>query len=277
MSLSLRISSHLNPRFKAAIRLRDRRERRARGIFGVEGAREISRALSSGFVPKEVFQIEDSFSVEGTALIGRLKSDFGCPIYTVAKHIAAKLLVRDGSEGLFATFKYPETQLDTLRVASLDLILAVENLEKPGNLGALLRSADGAGVGAVVVIGQGIDPFSPNVIRSSLGTVFSVPVVTTSPSRFVEFCRTKGLQTVAATIGPNAKSSFEVDLSQPSAFILGTESTGLSPYWASHADLSVEIPMFGMADSLNVSVAGAILLYEARRQRSRSAAVRLSR
>lgn len=268
MKRDLRISSRQNPKIKAAVALGKHRERQETGLFLVEGAREIERALACGYEVTQAFYCPEAMSPEGYSLIGALRTKLLGPMYLeVDAEVFAKLAMREGSDGVAVVAKQKPHVLSGLRLGPSPLVLALEAVEKPGNLGALLRTADGAGVDAVIVLEHGVDVYNPNVIRSSLGTVFKVPVVVSSASDFVEFCRRGGIRISAAALSDRAVDYASVDYGGGAALLLGSEAHGLSSALIAAADHIVKIPMLGIADSLNVAAAGAVLLYEARRQR----------
>jgi TrmH family RNA methyltransferase len=263
----LQLTSSANPRIKAAVALRTAKGRAAQGRFGVEGAREIGRALRAGFRPEAVFQCPDALSPAAQALAAELSAAPEC--YEVPRSVFDRMVVREGSDGLLVIFAIRTRQLADLSLPAAPLVLAVQGIEKPGNLGALLRSADGAGADAIVVLDRPLDLFHPQVIRGSLGTVFGLPVVAASSAEFRDFCRQRGIAVHAAALVDRAVPYDAAHFREPTALLLGEEAHGLTEDWLANADVCVKIPMLGAADSLNVSVAGAILLYEARRQRSR--------
>jgi TrmH family RNA methyltransferase len=265
-----RITSTRNPRVRAALELSTARGRERRGAFAVEGAREIGRALASGLRPVEAFWLAgDSLSPAASAVVARLQDRPGLAGHEVSAAVFDRLVVRQGSDGVYAVFaRSPQVGLAGLRLPGAPLLLAVQGVEKPGNLGALLRVADGAGGHAVVVLDGTVDPVSPNVIRASLGTVFAVPVVAATSVELRAWCTERGIAVYAAALADRARPYTAVDYTGPAAVLLGSEAHGLTPYWLDAADAVVQIPMHGVADSLNVATAGAVLLYEAVRQRS---------
>ncbi len=259
------ITSFKNPRIKSAIKLRDKKERNLRGVFAFEGAREILRALKCGFEMEELFCCEDFFSpdsrqvaeqVDGSAKIG------------ITADIFAKMATRNTTDGLWAVMKAKEQTLADLDLANAPLLLGVHGGEKPGNLGALFRTADGMGADAVLLLEGTSSPFNHNAIRTSLGTIFSVPSVKASDREIVAVCKEQGIQIVAAALNERSVVYTKVDFTKPTLVLVGAEDVGLPNNWLNAADHVVQIPMRGVADSLNVSVAGAVLLYEALRQRS---------
>jgi RNA methyltransferase, TrmH family len=266
----IRINSARNPRIRAALDLAKARERDRRGVFGVEGAREISRALAAGLRPVEAFWLpEGELSPPAGTVVAALLSRPEVAAAEVTAAVFDRLVVREGTDGVYVVFaRPPAVSLAGLRPARVPLLLAVEGVEKPGNLGALLRVADGAGADAVVVLDGTVDPVNPNVVRASLGTVFAVPVVAASSPEFRDWCGRHGISVYAAALADHALSYPDADCTGPVALLLGSEAHGLTPYWLDAADQVVRIPMRGIADSLNVATAGAVLLYEAVRQRA---------
>ncbi len=266
MSERLLITSAQNPRIKATAALRDRKEREQTGLILVEGAREIERALASGLNPTSAYVCEE-LATRIPKLVEVLDKRLGAQRVSVAPHVFDKLAVRDGSDGVVVTFERPRTSLEMLVSKPLPLILAVHGVEKPGNLGALLRTADGAGASGVVVLEASVDPFAPQSIRGSLGTVFSQPVVNATSEALRDLCARHGITIVAAALTDRSTLPWEVDFKGPTCVLLGAESTGLPAAWLAPPTRVVKIPMLGLADSLNVAAAGAMLLYEAVRQR----------
>lgn len=266
----MRISSARNPRIRAALDLAKARERDRRGVFGVEGAREIGRALAAGLRPVEAFWLpEEELSPPTRDVVADLQTRPGVAAAEVTPTVFDRLVVREGADGVYVVFaRPPAARLDGLRLAGVPLLLAVEGVEKPGNLGALLRVADGAGADAVVVLDGTVDPVNPNVIRASLGTVFAVPVVAASSPEFRDWCARHRIRVYAAALADRALGYPDADYTGPVALLLGSEAHGLTRYWLDAADQVVRIPMHGIADSLNVATAGAVLLYEAVRQRA---------
>lgn len=264
----LAISSLKNPRIKAVIDLSKSKGRRATGLFTVEGAREIDRALRSGYELKELFVCAKALSDAAVLLVQEAETQGDVEMFDVTPPVFAKMAMREGSDGIVAVMKQKTRKLQDLKLGSKPLLLAVQAIEKPGNLGALLRSADGAGVDGVVLLDETLDLYHAQVIRSSLGTAFSVPVVQATSDEFRTFCKTHGIKVHAAALSERAVAYHAVDYRSGAAILLGSEADGLTPDWLDKADTVVMIPMKGIADSLNVSTAGAVLLYEALRQRS---------
>ncbi len=259
------ITSLTNPRVKAAVRLRDRRERDTTGLTIVDGAREILRALDAGVRVETAFVAPDLIrSPEAMAAAERLRHRPGTLEATPA--VLAKVAFGERSDGVVAIVKTPDPTLDDLVLPADALVVVVEGVEKPGNLGAVLRSADGAGAHAVIAADPLTDPFNPNAIRASLGTIFAVPVVSASSGETLTWLVDRGIRPVAAVVGA-ATTYTDADLTGPVAIVLGSEAAGLTDPWRDERVGSVSIPMAGIADSLNVSIAAAVMLYEAVRQR----------
>jgi TrmH family RNA methyltransferase len=263
------VSSRQNPRFKAALALRDARERRARGRLLVDGAREIGRALAAGVVLVETWLAPDRVRSEAArALLPRLGS--AAPVVETTPELLARLAYGDRDEGIVAVFQAPTTDLGRLELPPTPLVAVVERVEKPGNLGALLRSADGAGVDAVIVADPVSDVWNPNTVRASLGTVFTLPLAVASASEALAFLKAAEIPVFAAWVDGDADYD-RVDLTGPTALVVGAETSGLSDTWQGPGVTAVSIPMLGVADSLNVSASAAVLFYEARRQRRATA------
>jgi len=257
--MDMHITSLQNPRIKWLIQLRtSSRERRGAGLFLVEGIDEIQLALAAGHRPNLV--------VEAPDLARRNLSATEGDRLTVAPAVFHKLSVRENPDGWIAVFQRPIWNEGALLNSPDPLILVMESIEKPGNLGAILRTADAGAVSAVIVCDPRADIFSPNVVRASRGALFSVPVVELTTARTLAFFKERRIRVVAANA--NAGEDFQqADLSGGLAIAVGTEDAGLSEAWLERADLQVRIPMHGKVNSLNVSVAAALLLYEALRQR----------
>ena len=260
------ITSPQNPRLKAVGQLRTRRGRGRQGLIVIDGRREILRAVEAGLAIKEVFYCTPLLAPGDEQQIMQPAGAAGARLTEVSRGAFAKLCYGDRREGLVATADRPAVGVADLRLGDCPLLGVVEKLEKPGNLGAILRTADGAGVGAVLVADPGTDVYGPNVIRSSLGTVFSVPVVEMSAEGAARWLAERGIAVVAADPGAD-KVYTEVDFTPPVAVVLGCEAKGLGVVWAEAGVIRARIPMRGAADSLNVSAAAAVLLYEAARQR----------
>ncbi len=250
------ITSPGNDRIKWLVRLRERKHRDAEGVFAVEGARLYSRARDAGLTPIVTF-VTGEADVE---VVGEM--------VTVDGPALDKASYRERSEGLIAVFPQLVTTLSALDPGETPLLLVTENVEKPGNLGAMLRTASAAGVSGIVMVGESVDAHNPNAIRSSTGAIFSVPLATTDWDELVPWLAEHGIRLLAAAPS-GGTSMWDTDLTGRVALVVGAEDQGLSPTALEHTSEVVEIPQArGPVDSLNVSVAAAILLFEAARQRS---------
>lgn len=260
------ITSLQNPRVKDVVRYRRRPHRDEAGVILVEGYREILRALDNGRAPTELFACPPLYQGENEdALVGRARG-MGAAVLTCSEPVFQKMAYRERPEGLLAVIPQRRLGLPDLDLPPCPLLLVAEAIEKPGNLGSILRSADAAGVDAVIVCDECTDINNPNTVRSSIGTVFSLPVAEASGDETLAWLKEQGIGILAAT--PHADREYtDVDMTQPVALVVGTEKFGLSDRWMQQADLPVRIPMQGQVDSLNVSCATTILLYEAVRQR----------
>lgn len=259
------ITSLQNPKIKEVVKLRDRRPRDETGLFIIEGYRELKRALDAGRQIQTLFFCPELFlgTNEG-ALRNQCKS---AAQIECTKEVFSKISYRDRPDGLLAVAPQVHLKLSDLKLKKNPFLLVAESIEKPGNLGTILRSCDAAGVDAVIVCDPTTDIHNPNVVRSSVGTLFTLPVVEAGSEETLAFLKKHGIAALAAT--PHAKHEFtQVDLKVPLAIVVGTEQYGLTENWMKNADIAVRIPMLGVADSLNVASATTILLYEVVRQRN---------
>jgi TrmH family RNA methyltransferase len=265
------ISSRHNPRFRAALALREAHERRERGRLLVDGVREIGRALDAGVRLAEAWVVPDDLhDAAAQALLPSLARS-GTEMIETTAELLGRLAYGERQDGIVAVAEAPSTDLGRLALPALPLVAVAEGVEKPGNLGALLRAADGAGVDAVIVVDPISDVWNPNAVRASVGTIFSLPMAICGASDALGLLRDRGIAIVAARVD-GATDYDAVDLTGPVAIVIGAETTGLSEAWSGPGVTAVRIPMLGVADSLNVSVSAAVLLYEARRQRRAAAA-----
>lgn len=268
MPFPLKITSLQNPRIKhAASLLTERKMREQTGLFAVEGAREIERALAAGYEPTQVFALATALSTAAKNALGAMHVSPDVDFIEVTPEVFAKLVVREDKDGLLVFFRQKSHGLSDLRLPDQPLILAVHGVEKPGNLGALLRSADGAGASAIVILDGTVDLYNPHVVRGSLGTLFSCQIALCREDSFRAMCHEKAIQVVAAALTERSVPHYAVDLTRSTAVLVGSEAQGLPPHWLTWADHIIKIPMAGIADSLNVSAAGAVILYEGMRQR----------
>jgi TrmH family RNA methyltransferase len=263
---SARITSTTNPRLKAAARLRGRRERDRAGLTLVDGVRETLRALQGGVVLREVFIVPELLvEPEAKALLERLGEE-SVPMLELGRDAFEKLAYGDRLDGVVAVAETPLRTLADLVLPPEPLIGVIEGVEKPGNLGAVLRTADGAGVNAVIVAESATDLFNPNIIRASVGTVFAVPVCVASSGDVLAWLQERGIAIIAARVDGSVDYT-AADYRGAVAIALGSEARGLSDAWFAPARAAVQVPMLGVADSLNVSATAAVLFYEALRQR----------
>lgn len=266
MTPAERLTSLQNPRVKELLGLRDRRDRDARGLTLIEEPRVIRRARHAGYPFLEVWHCPELLDAVDPELLAFLRAGEPFAAIEVTPQVMAKIAYKEKPEGVLVVAPQVRLALDGLALPEAPLLLVLEAVEKPGNLGAILRVADGAGADAVIVCDPGTDVFNPNVLRASTGAFFSVPVVEEDASRVRSWLRERRIRGVATT--PAAATIYTaVDLRGPVAILLGAEDRGLSADWLMRADMQVRIPMRGEADSLNVSVTAALMAYEAVRQR----------
>lgn len=264
------ITSRTNPRVAAVAALRDRRERDREGLTIVDGAREVRRAIESGAELVEAFTCGPLLAgPDARAALDALERR-GTPVTAVSEGVFEKLAFGDRAEGLLAVVRIPDLSLGRLALPPDPLVAVIEGVEKPGNIGAVLRSADGAGADALVAASPRTDLFNPNAIRASAGTIFRVPLAAAPAGDAMAWARAAGLRLVATRVDAERPYT-DVDLTGPIAIVMGAEADGLTATWDAPDIEAVRIPMRGIADSLNVSVAAALLLFEARRQRDRHA------
>ncbi|HEY3391951.1 MAG TPA: RNA methyltransferase [Lacipirellulaceae bacterium] len=266
MSSSSRITSRQNPRVKEAARLRTARARQREGRFLIDGAREIARAVAAGVRCVEAFVCEELCDTHDCQNALTALESSGAEMLGVNPFVFAKLAFGERDEGIVVVAEARKHRLEDLQLPEKPLVAVLEGIEKPGNLGAILRSADAAGVDAIIAADGRTDLFNPNAIRASLGTVFRHNVCEATTADTLTWIRGQGLATFAAR--PDAEKLYtEVDLRGPAAIVLGSEAAGLSPVWSGAGVTAVRLPMHGIADSLNVSTTAAVLFYEALRQR----------
>ena len=286
------LTSAQNPKFKRLVALREKsRLRRDEGVFVVEGRRELEHCVEAGFEVETMFVCPEIADCSGAAPEGRntrgsvaggpSRRDGGVSpkdelpkglqpcsgqVFELSKELYAKVAYREGTEGVMAIVKSRELRLEELQLGDRPLVMVLEGVEKPGNLGAVLRSADAAGADAVIVCDPLTDLWNPNLIRASIGAVFTVPTVCCSSAEAIAWLKARGIRILTAQL-QDSSVYYDADMTGPTAIVMGTEATGLTDPWRQAADAHVLIPMLGRLDSLNVSVSAAILLYEAVRQR----------
>lgn len=256
------ITSLQNPRIKNLIQLQEKsRERRKQNLVVVEGFREAGIALKAGFLLKEAYYCPEISFLDLSTLPSESR------IIEISTPVFQKLAYREGSDGFIGLFEARNLRLDDLVLRKEPLIIILESVEKPGNLGAILRTADAVNADAVIICDPLTDIYNPNVIRSSIGCVFSRQVVACRTDEAQEWIKKQGIACYAAEL--TASSQYDKhDYTKPTAFVMGTEADGLTDSWISFCNHRIIIPMLGSIDSLNVSVSTAILLFEAMRQRN---------
>lgn len=252
-----KITSPQNERVKNLARLQKSSERKKQNLILIEGWREINQAIDKGFQIEGFYLNEDKIDKLNT-LSGK--------VFMLASYVFEKVAYRENTEGVIAVARPKFHSFETLKLRKNPLLIVLESVEKPGNLGAVVRTAEAAAVDAVIVCDPLTDIYNPNIIRSSLGCVFSVPVVVCRNQDAIKYLKEKKIKTYAAELKASKRYDL-IDFSQPAAIILGTEATGLTQEWISSAYEKIIIPMLGLHDSLNVSVSAAILVFEALRQR----------
>lgn len=261
------IDSLQNPRIKRARGLMQKRQRDREGLFLLEGERELERGLASGIEATQIMLCPEWFKhgERSETLHQRLLAG-KTPVVYLSRKVFEHGSYRDHPDGFLAICKTYHRTLNDLILSENPLLLILESLEKPGNLGAILRTADATGVDAVILNDPATDIFNPNVIRASAGVVFKIPVSVASPEETLRYLQEKGIHSLAATPGTETLY-YDAALAKPSAILLGSEKDGLSDFWIQHAAQTIRLPMHGQADSLNVGAATAAVLYEAVRQR----------
>ncbi len=260
------ITSLHNQRVKDAIKLRDHRQRVKQGRFVIDGAREILRALHGQVPLDECFVCEAQCqSADSQQLLSRLR-DTTATLWHVTPEVMAKLAFGERSEGVIAVAPTPRRTLADLSLADDALVAVIEGVEKPGNVGAILRSADAAGVSAVIAADPRVDLYNPNCIRASLGVVFTLPVCHATSAETLDWLQRRKARVFAARVDATLSYS-SADYRGSAAIVLGSEAEGLSSVWRGEGIVPIQLPMRGTADSLNVSATAAVLFYEALRQR----------
>lgn len=258
------ITSTQNPKIRKTILLQQKSsERRKEGLFVVEGMRELLHCIGAGYEVQTVFYCPDLMTTPNINdfLPEQLRA------LSISKEVYAKMAYRESTEGIIAEIKTRSLALSDLKLKENPLIVVLESVEKPGNLGAVLRSADAAGADAVVICDPLTDLYNPNLIRSSIGAVFTVPCVACNSAECIEYLKNNNIQILTAQL-QDSSLYYDTNMTVGTAIVMGTESTGLTDGWRKAATAHIRIPMLGRLDSLNVSVSAAILLFEAVRQRN---------
>jgi TrmH family RNA methyltransferase len=265
------IESPANPRVKSALALRERRGREAAGLTLVDGGRECLRAMNAGALVETAFVCRPLLaSHDARRVVEKLEQPIGpfgaeVELVEVGERAFERIAFGDRADGVVLVVRIPERTLDDLVLPDDPLVVVTEDVEKPGNLGAILRTADAVAADAVIAAG-GTDLYNPNVIRASIGAVFSLQVAAAPAAEVAAWLRSRGVRIVASRVDA-ARLHVEADLRGSVALVLGSEAEGLSDAWRGEDVEGIRLPMLGIADSLNVSAAAAVLLYEAWRQR----------
>jgi RNA methyltransferase, TrmH family len=259
------ITSSHNPRVKRAAGLRDHRQRQKEQRILIDGAREISRAFAAGVALEEVFVCAELCRGEEAQRL--LKDLTAAELIEVSESVFSRLAFGQRAEGIVAVAELPRHRLEDLVLRENPVVAVLEGVEKPGNIGAVLRSADAAGVSALVLADPRTDLYNPNAIRASLGTIFSLPVAAAAATDVLAWLQNNRLQIVAAQVEGSTIYT-EIDYRPPTALVFGSEAAGLGPLWSGGEVRAIRLPMLGAADSLNVSATAAVVFYEALRQRT---------
>jgi TrmH family RNA methyltransferase len=258
------ISSLQNPFIKQLVQLKEKSKlRKQTGLFIIECKREVSLAIKGSYRLETLYYYADLFSAAEAAAL----EPYGIDIIEISKAVYEKVAHRETTEGVIAVAKANDLSLDSLKITSENpLILVAESPEKPGNIGALLRTADAANIDAVIIANPLTDLYNPNIIRSSVGGVFTVPIATGTTSEVIAYLKRNNIAIYPAILQESVAYD-SIDFKTPSAIVIGTESTGLTEKWLKDSTTKIQIPMEGKLDSMNLSVAAGILIFEAKRQR----------
>jgi len=267
MPATEKITSTQNPKIKNLKKLEKASERREQNLILIEGLRETVLAYRAGYEIASLFICEEILKEDNSYNLKELTTHHAPHTYHLSKEVYDSLAYRETTEGVIATAKPKQLTLDQLQLKKNPLILIIEAVEKPGNLGAMLRSCDAAGVDAVIICDAKTDVYNPNAIRSSLGTVFTNQLAICETKEAIDFIKKNKITAFAAELSAE-KFHYEQNFKQATAIVVGAEATGLSESWMEAADIHIKIPMLGKIDSLNVSVSAAVLLFEALRQRT---------
>ena len=273
------ITSAQNQKIRTLLELQEKSKvRRKEGLFVVEGRRELLHCIEAGYEPYTLFICRDILTDRDLDdIIDAIAENFSgsaCQIIEIPQHLYDKVAYRGGTEGVIAEMRCKSLSLESLKLKENPLVVILESVEKPGNLGAVLRSADASGVDAVIVCDPLTDMYNPNLIRSSIGAIFTVPVATATSEETIQWLKTNGIKIYTAQL-QDSEWYYDTDMKGGTAIVMGTEATGLTDIWRKAADAHIKIPMLGRLDSLNVSVSAAILMFEAVRQRNTTAATAL--
>lgn len=262
------ITSAQNPKIRTLLELQEKsKERRRNGLFVVEGRRELLHCIAAGYEPYTVFVCPEILPESDRREIEEAAAGKGCSWIEIPQHLYDKVAYRGGTEGVIAELRCKEMGLSGLHLKENPLVVVLEAVEKPGNLGAVLRSADASGADAVIVCDPLTDLYNPNLIRSSIGAIFTVPVAAATSEETIRWLKDNKIKIYTAQL-QDSEWYYDADMKGGTAIVMGTEATGLTDAWRKAADAHIKIPMLGRLDSLNVSVSAAILMFEAVRQRN---------
>ncbi|WP_417366436.1 TrmH family RNA methyltransferase [Flavobacterium beibuense] len=257
------ISSTQNPYIKSLVQLQDKaKARRQSGTFLIEGQREIMLAAKGGYTAETILFVPDMIRESQVRKLSQPDTE----LIEISRDVYQKLAYRDTTEGILAVAKTKPLSLDDLKLGDNPLIMVAEATEKPGNLGAILRTADAANLDAVIIANPKSDMYNPNIVRSSVGCLFTNQIATGSTAEVIEYLKSKGISIYCATLQDSTYYHTQ-NYTTPTALVVGTEATGLTQEWRDASTKNIIIPMQGEIDSMNVSVAAAILIFEAKRQR----------
>lgn len=259
------ITSLNNKRIKNIQHLQKPKERKQQELFVIEGIKEIEKAVKMNYFFETVFFCNEIVSLGGLEKL--LQKNTTAEIIEVSKAVYEKIAYRENSGGVVVLAKPQNNVLQEIKLKENPLILVIEGVEKPGNLGAILRTADAAAIDAVIVCDNQTDIYNPNVIRASIGCVFTVPIAVTNSETAIKWLKTNNIKIYSTYLEAAIPYSF-INFKEKSAIVFGTESVGISDIWVKNSDKNIIIPMKGEADSLNVSTSSAIIIFEALRQRN---------
>ena len=266
------ITSAQNQKIRTLLELQEKSKvRRKEGLFVVEGRRELLHCIEAGYEPHTLFICRDILNDRDLDdILDAIAENFRgtmCQMIEIPQHLYDKVAYRGGTEGVIAEMRCKPLSIEYLKLKENPLVVILESVEKPGNLGAVLRSADASGVDAVIVCDPLTDMYNPNLIRSSIGAIFTVPVATATSEETIQWLKTNGIKIYTAQL-QDSEWYYDTDMRGGTAIVMGTEATGLTDIWRKAADAHIKIPMLGRLDSLNVSVSAAILMFEVVRQRN---------
>jgi RNA methyltransferase, TrmH family len=256
------ITSTQNPKIKSLLALEKPRERRKQQLFLVEGAKEIRLAIEAGYKIGNIFFCEEIINKEESEFVFAQDKS----LIPVSRDVFEKIAVRESSGGMLAVAEQKTHRLEEIKLSKNPLLLILESVEKPGNLGAILRTADAAGIDAVIICDPQTDFYNPNVIRSSVGCVFTTQIAAATSEETIAWLKKENIS-IFCTYLKDSKPYHEINFTTPSAIVMGTEATGLSDIWVRHSTANIIIPMSGKIDSMNVSTCAAVVVFEAKRQR----------